>query len=113
MCFTLSATPVLQGSSHFSACSAVTESQENYPLILTKQWFQPTNAGNLRRYLRQMLLELFVSQAADKEAANVVQAVAESKDIEENDRKAGCRQAELQCRAQYRSTLFQIWAVTN
>ena len=36
----------------------------SYPLFMQRQWFQPEVAGALRGHIRNLILELFVSQAS-------------------------------------------------
>ena len=35
-----------------------------YPLFMQRQWFQPEVAGALRGHIRNLILELFISQAS-------------------------------------------------
>lgn len=58
------------------------DDEENYPLMLTKDWFQPENAGHLRRYLRHFILQLFAEQSSAKESEPVLAAFKEIQEWE-------------------------------
>lgn len=49
--------------------------------MLTRDWFKPENAGNLRRYLRQLILELFIEQASSDTEEPVLQAIVEKQEL--------------------------------
>ena len=51
--------------------------RHTYPLFLSKDWFEPSTAFELRRKLRHDILELFVKQAADKDTPACVRAASE------------------------------------
>lgn len=59
------------------------EDDRNYPLILTKDWFEANNAGRLRKHLRLMILSMFIEQAADKDCGPVQEAIVEKNELEE------------------------------
>ena len=58
------------------------DDEGNFPLILTRHWFSPHNAGNLRRHIRFLLLGLFIEQATDKDAAAVQEAIVEMGELQ-------------------------------
>ena len=57
------------------------DDEANFPLILTRQWFTPENAGNLRRWLRHMILDMFVAQASDRECGPLQEAIVERDEL--------------------------------
>lgn len=58
------------------------DNPDGFPLMLTKHWFSNTTAGLLRKRLRQLILELFIDQAKDKECHAVVLAATEVQDLQ-------------------------------